>query len=298
MGRAIWQPRGFKGGEAIISRRLRRRTPPGRAHELMDAGPESLQIGAFLVRPDLHRLSGPNGEQHLEPKVMGVLELLAARAGKVVTKEEMCASVWGGACVSDDAIVRCISKLRRCLGDCRHEQRVIETIPKRGYRLVAQVKRPQQRSGGAADRRSRLTLDAVLGSCSDHIYIYDRNCRYLHASRAGARAIGLEPEQMIGKTWRELGMPAEIMEPFQRQVVAVFDGGPSLRQPVSYPTIYGVRAYEYILDPILSPDGEVIAVMALVRDIDERGTDPGRTPSATRLTSAASSAVLPRKAGG
>src|SRR5437016_1049280 len=71
---------------------------------------------------------------------MEVLVCLSRRAGESITKEELLQTVWPDTFVSDDVLKRSISELRRVFGDDAHESRFIETIPKRGYRLVAPVK--------------------------------------------------------------------------------------------------------------------------------------------------------------
>jgi TolB-like protein/DNA-binding winged helix-turn-helix (wHTH) protein/Tfp pilus assembly protein PilF len=75
----------------------------------------------------------------VEPKVMEVLVCLARRAGRVVTKDELVRDVWEGRFVSDDVVWRSVRELRRALGDEARAPRFIETIPKRGYRLLAAV---------------------------------------------------------------------------------------------------------------------------------------------------------------
>ncbi len=71
---------------------------------------------------------------------MEVLVLLAARAGEVVSREELLAAVWAGSVVGDDALTQAVIKLRRALGDDARTPAYIETIAKRGYRLVAPVR--------------------------------------------------------------------------------------------------------------------------------------------------------------
>lgn len=71
---------------------------------------------------------------------MEVLEYLATHAGEVVSTEELLEAVWQGRVVSDGTVYQYITKLRHALGDSAGEARIIETIPKRGYRLVAPVK--------------------------------------------------------------------------------------------------------------------------------------------------------------
>src|SRR5262245_57971772 len=93
-------------------------------------------LGDRWVHPSLNRIDGPGGSVQLEPKVMEVLTCLARRQGAVVSKEELVREVWEGRFVSDDVVWRSIGELRRALGDDPRKPAIIETIPKRGYRLV------------------------------------------------------------------------------------------------------------------------------------------------------------------
>jgi TolB-like protein len=83
------------------------------------------------------KVSGPAGVHHVHPKAMEVLLCLAEQPGKVVRREEILDQVWGHRHGSDKALTRCISELRRALDDRDGEGRFIDTIPKRGYRLIA-----------------------------------------------------------------------------------------------------------------------------------------------------------------
>ena len=95
--------------------------------------------GAYHVEPSLNSVTGPAGSTRLEPKAMRVLLCLAEHAGEVVAKEHLIRTVWPDTFVSDDVLTRCISELRRVLGDDAKDSRVIQTIPKSGYRLIAAV---------------------------------------------------------------------------------------------------------------------------------------------------------------
>lgn len=98
------------------------------------------RVGDFLVRPRLNQVVRPSGRvARVQPKIMEVLVVLAGRAGEVVTREEMFETVWEGTHVSEHALARAISALRKLFGDDRARPRFIETIPKTGYRLVAAV---------------------------------------------------------------------------------------------------------------------------------------------------------------
>lgn len=89
-------------------------------------------------------VSGPGGSVRLEPKVMEVLRLLASHAGRVVSKDELLDAVWPDVVVTDHTVSRCIYQLRHELAriDGKPEgvdHAVIETLPKRGYRLLANI---------------------------------------------------------------------------------------------------------------------------------------------------------------
>ncbi|TAK36655.1 MAG: PAS domain S-box protein [Chloroflexota bacterium] len=120
-----------------------------------------------------------------------------------------------------------------------------------------------------AEQQARM-LDEVLSASADHIYVYDRAGRYIYVSLAGARALGFERTEMVGKTWRELGFPAEIMESFDVQREQVFATSQPVVGITGFPTTCGDRDYEYILTPIHSVDGSIVAVVCASRDITER----------------------------
>ena len=96
-------------------------------------------LGDRLVRPALNRIDGPDGAAVLEPRVMEVLVYLARRRGEVVSKEELVREVWGGRFVSDDVVWRSIGELRRALADDPRQPRAIQTVARRGYRLLPEA---------------------------------------------------------------------------------------------------------------------------------------------------------------
>ena len=96
------------------------------------------RIGAHRVEPLSGEITGPAGKRHVQPKVMDVLLCLAAHAGKLVERDVIIEQVWGRA-TSEEALTRCISELRAALDDDRGTPRLIQTVPKRGYRLLEPV---------------------------------------------------------------------------------------------------------------------------------------------------------------
>src|SRR5512143_3887054 len=99
----------------------------------------SLELGEWLVQPDQNRISRDGESVQLEPRLMDVLVFLAGRAGQVVSRDQLVEGVWKVEFITEWAITRAIAKLRRALGDNAGQPRYIETISKRGYRLLARV---------------------------------------------------------------------------------------------------------------------------------------------------------------
>src|SRR5262245_57806309 len=94
------------------------------------------RLGAWVVRPSRNTISNNGQTTRLERKMVEVLVCLAEHHGEVVSKEHLIQAVWKDTFVADDSLTRCISELRSALGDDPKEPRFIETIPRRGYRLM------------------------------------------------------------------------------------------------------------------------------------------------------------------
>jgi pentatricopeptide repeat protein len=122
----------------------------------------AFRVGSWTIEPERNRVSGAGGEVRLEPKVMEVLLCLARQPGEVVSKEQLLAAVWAETFVTDDVLTRAISELRRAFGEDAQHPHVIETIPKRGYRLVAAVERVEN-GGTLAPRRRKVTAALAAG---------------------------------------------------------------------------------------------------------------------------------------
>lgn len=86
-------------------------------------------------------------------------------------------------------------------------------------------------------------MDALIAALPDYVWIYDENMRFIYASRAGAKMLGLTAGLMVGKTWRELGLPQDVMEPFEADAHYVFGTGQIVRKETAFPTIEGERIY-------------------------------------------------------
>jgi TolB-like protein/DNA-binding winged helix-turn-helix (wHTH) protein len=96
-------------------------------------------LGDQRIEPARCAILTATGEIRVEPRVMDVLVLMVSHAGEVVTREEFIKNVWNGTFVTDEVLSRCIYRLRQTLGDDSRNPRYIETVSKRGYRLIAPV---------------------------------------------------------------------------------------------------------------------------------------------------------------
>src|SRR5215469_8181106 len=123
----------------LSRRRLRASSLLARRGDWRTAPMDDLRIGSWVVAPSLNSISFGGRTVRLEPKVMGVLLCLAKHPGETVSKEQLFHAIWPDIVVTEDVLKRCIAELRRAFDDNAREPRVIETISKRGYRLVAPV---------------------------------------------------------------------------------------------------------------------------------------------------------------
>jgi Tol biopolymer transport system component/DNA-binding winged helix-turn-helix (wHTH) protein len=92
----------------------------------------------------------------LTPRAFDLLAYLARNHGRVVEKQDLFEQVWKGSFVTDNALTRAIKEIRRAIGDDAESPRYIETVPKRGYRFIAELK-DAEKAGTA--RPKSITTD-------------------------------------------------------------------------------------------------------------------------------------------
>lgn len=124
-------------------------------------------------------VSGPGGTVRLEPKVMEVLAVLARYSGHVVSRDELLDAVWPGAVVTENTLSRCIYQLRENLGRVAQKEggttrELIETLPKRGYRLtiaIEQLPSELKISGDSLLIRLRRPTALTLGIIAFALFV-------------------------------------------------------------------------------------------------------------------------------
>jgi TolB-like protein/DNA-binding winged helix-turn-helix (wHTH) protein/thioredoxin-like negative regulator of GroEL len=97
------------------------------------------QVGEWSINPKSGIAQREDETVHLEPKASELLSYLASHPGEVISRSELLNVVWPGVIVGDEVITNAIAKLRRSLHDDPKSPKLIETIPKRGYRIIAPV---------------------------------------------------------------------------------------------------------------------------------------------------------------
>jgi len=112
------------------------------------------RIDDWLVRPQSNSVEKDGQTWHLEPKIMQVLVELASHQNEVLSKDRLLETVWHNTFVGEDALVRCISEIRNVFRDDPKSSRVIQTIPKSGYRLIATVTVDARKPGSSSPLES------------------------------------------------------------------------------------------------------------------------------------------------
>jgi adenylate cyclase len=128
-------------------------------------------VGEWLVEPNLNCITRANRKTSVEPKVIEVLAYLADYAGEVLSKEQIIQAVWPDTFVSDEVLRYSITALRKAFKDDARNPQIIQTIPRRGYRLIAEVSKKTT----AAEARGSIAVLAFtdISSTKDQEYFCD-----------------------------------------------------------------------------------------------------------------------------
>jgi DNA-binding winged helix-turn-helix (wHTH) protein len=101
--------------------------------------PNLLIVGDYLFDPQRGSLSGPLGAHHMSPRLVTLLSCLVGHSNKILEREELIRNLWPDGEGSSISLSQCIARLRHYFGDKARSAQYIETVPNRGYRLVAPV---------------------------------------------------------------------------------------------------------------------------------------------------------------
>jgi len=122
---------------------------------------EPFILGDWLVEPALNRLSRIDIEHRIEPRTMDVLVYLMTQSERVVSRDELMDQIWNGIIVNENTVTRVISQLRKALDEPGRQY--IETIPKRGYRmLVKSAPHATYKTGHKTHKRNKPYIAVFL----------------------------------------------------------------------------------------------------------------------------------------
>jgi len=161
----------------------------------------------FTVDPREGTVAGHGGTVRLEPKVMAVLGVLTKHPGRVVSRDELLEAVWPGTVVTEHTLSRCIYQLRHELGKIGNEPgqtdyNPIETLPKRGYRLLARFETLSP-GGPTASGDISISMPAipyVVGQWVRGDRFYGRTAQIAEILKGNRNCVWLLGTRRIGKT--------------------------------------------------------------------------------------------------
>ena len=123
----------------------------------------TLSFGDYEIDVERRELRRAKAPVHIEPQVFDLLVYLVQNCDRVVSKDDLIASVWGGRIVSDSTLTSRINAARKALGDSGKDQKLIRTIARKGFRFV-----------GAVGAQSDAEPAHTSGSLPDEIHEHSR----------------------------------------------------------------------------------------------------------------------------
>ncbi|AZQ09291.1 winged helix-turn-helix domain-containing protein [Shewanella khirikhana] len=228
------------------------------------------RLGEYLVVPERCVVSREGIDTKLELRVMQVLVCLLERAGRPVSRDELIKEVWRGGVVSDNAINRIIALLRSALGDDARSQKVIKTVPKVGYLVVAEIEQintpllkpavsvPESHTAatlpGKAETENKPAFEAVTYDQAPN-HINQQLATPVKTPRHGSSRSG----RLLGYALAGLTVSLAIMGGIQyfSKAPPIENISPIKDVIASLEPLTSLDGQE--VDPILSPDGSLLA---------------------------------------
>jgi PAS domain S-box-containing protein len=125
----------------------------------------------------------------------------------------------------------------------------------------------RQRQRAESDRRLRM-YETALDSTPDFFYVFDLEHRAVYANEALVKVWGVG--DVRGKKWMDLGYEQWHADLHDAEIERVIATRAPIRSEIPFTGTNGTRVYDYIFAPVFGPDGEVVAIAGVTRDITER----------------------------
>ncbi len=163
----------------------------------------SYTFGPFLLDTAAARLSRDGVEIGMQPLALKLLEILASRAGEVLTKEELVQELWPDSFVSDDSLVQLVRRVRRALGEDARKPRYLATVHRRGYRWEATPAGVPERPPGVprAPPTSFVGRDRELDAIAELLGSGARLVTLLGTAGAGKTRLSHEFAALHRESW-------------------------------------------------------------------------------------------------
>ena len=140
-----------------------------------------------------------------------------------------------------------------------------------GHDITAQKRAEAERERLRLELEQQVRLlDTILSTTPDHFHLHDREGHYLYASPTALQAVGLTASQVVGKNWRDLGLPAEEGRRFEERLKIVFETGQAITAEQVLPIGDSIHYFEQVLSPLRDQSGNVVMAVSTAHDITER----------------------------
>lgn len=148
----------------------------------------------------------------LEPKAMGVLKALLAANGSVVSRASLLDQVWCGLAVTDAVLTVAVSALRRAFADKASSPKYIETVPRAGYRLIADARAVVHSEPSRRFLTGRVTAAAlVVAACATSAFFLPNPFSvFANAESAAPTSVAVLPIKTFGATTQELRLASNL----------------------------------------------------------------------------------------
>ena len=142
--------------------------------------------------------------------------------------------------------------------------------PEPGKAALIYTNVTERKQAEEAIRQSREAFRALADNSPDNVDRLDRESRHLFVNAAAVRLFGVPPEEVVGKTNRQLGTPDPWAGIWEERIREVFETGQPLDVEDAFPGKEGLRFWQIRCVPGRASDGTVASVLAVARDITER----------------------------
>ncbi len=152
----------------------------------------TLRFSDFSLNQTNRQLHKGDKRIDLNARYMDALILLVSNQGSLISKQVFLEKVWADLVVSDEAITQCIKTLRKILGDKANKPQFIETVPKYGYRFIADVSSNELKEQGIDKSFTPVNNQAINSSPqASLINIQNKRIRLFTGGVSGAAVCGL-----------------------------------------------------------------------------------------------------------